>query len=529
MFVDANTIGPSSSIEADLCLIGAGAAGIAIARQFRDTGLKVVLLESGGLEYDSSSQVLYDGENLGVPYFHPLACRLRFFGGTTNHWAGYCRPFLDYDFEAKSWIPHSGWPISSKDLTEYYPRAAALHTLPEAGWDVDYWRERIDEPFLPLAGDLLYTKVALIKPLRFGQAFRQDLQQSGNVHVFHGANVIELITNENADRITSVRVATLSGATFDVRSKYFVLSAGGIENARILLASDSTIKNGVGNEFDLVGRFFMDHVRLKTGVIQPLDERLPARLYNIHTRDNINLSFTLSVSEQAQRQHRINSTGVRIRAKYREDTLTNRSYKQLQKLRKKFIDLFRLTGGRPGIARQHVDAVIRDFQKAAALDIGEFVKSTLPIDHITCAVRVEPTPNPHSRITLATDTDVLGSRKVRVDWQLTDTDQKGAEVTMDLLAKDFGRAGLGRVKSTVPENWPENITANYHHMGTTRMSADPHTGVVDRNCKVWEMDNLFVAGSSVFATSGSGTPTLTITALALRLSDHLLQLFKDRE
>jgi choline dehydrogenase-like flavoprotein len=146
-----------------------------------------------------------------------------------------------------------------------------------------------------------------------------------------------------------------------------------------------------------------------------------------------------------------------------------------------------------------------------------------PLESVIFRTRIDSVPNPDSRVTLSDRRDALGMPRVRLDWRLEALDYHSARRALEIVGAEVGRAGIGRVRVTLddPSKWPEDLAGGYHHMGTTRMSNDPHRGVVNRNGRVHGVRNLFVAGSSVFPTAGSGTPTLTIVALALRLAERL--------
>jgi choline dehydrogenase-like flavoprotein len=135
----------------------------------------------------------------------------------------------------------------------------------------------------------------------------------------------------------------------------------------------------------------------------------------------------------------------------------------------------------------------------------------------------EQTPNPDSRVTLADDTDPLGLRRVRLNWRLTEQERRSFIANIRALGRELAAAGIGRLRPLLPDDglWEKVVGGGSHHMGTTRISDDPKRGVVDRDCRVHGIDNLYVAGSSVFVTSGSANPTLNILALAYRLVDHL--------
>ncbi|MFW2439471.1 MAG: GMC oxidoreductase [Arenicellales bacterium] len=500
MFIDARELDQGQHIEADVCIIGAGAAGITIAREYIGTSTKVVLLESGGLDIDEKTQSLYEGENIGLPSFKLERNRLRFFGGTTNHWAGHCRPLDPIDFEKRSWLPHSGWPITRSDLDPYYRRAQPIVGLgPYEYENLKFWQSQINQPDLPVNESRLKTVVYnQSPPTRFGKQYRQELKDASNINVYLYANVLDIFTNETATQVTGLKVACIDGPEFSLSARTFVLATGGMENARLLLLSNSVAKNGLGNDNGLVGRYFMDHLLLRPGAdISFSDPRLNLHLYDsVHKVAGGRMFAILASPEALLRKEKLNNFRMHmIKARPKTADADGRIFSQLDAV--------------PGAEEHILD------------DLPERKKNH---DFISLHLVLEPSPDPDSRITLSEKTDLFGQQKIKVNWQIKDRDLGNASRAMELAAIEFGRMGLGRAYGEIfkdSSHWPQAMEAGKHHCGTTRMTDNPQTGVVDRNCKVNNISNLYLTGSSLFPTIGYANPTLTIVALALRLSDHL--------
>ncbi|MDO9128206.1 MAG: FAD-dependent oxidoreductase, partial [Parvibaculum sp.] len=250
MFIDGRSVPEGTVVETDLAIIGAGAAGISIARELAGSGISVTLLESGGFDFDAETQDLYEGEMGGVDY--PLtSSRLRYFGGTTNHWGGWCRPLEPLDFEVRDWVENSGWPIDRQTLDPYYDRARELCQIPTGNFDNAAAWAADGEP-LPLAGGEVVTRFFLYSPpTRFGKKYRPDIERAKNIACYLNSIVLEIVPTENAAEVDHLRMGTLSGVRFTVKPKICILAAGGIENARILLLSNSVQKKGLGNGNDV--------------------------------------------------------------------------------------------------------------------------------------------------------------------------------------------------------------------------------------------------------------------------------------
>lgn len=563
MLVDGRTIPSHSRLEADLCIIGAGAAGITLARQFIGTPTRVLVIESGDVDFDPAIQTLAEGDIVGLPYFPLASARLRWLGGTTNHWGGHCRPMVAQDFEAKPWIPHTGWPIGLKDVEPYYERARIACGVPTRKWTIEAWRDQ--DPFkpLPLLGNQFVTRVAQIVPRdsrNFRLAYRPELEASKNVTVHTRTNVIDIETDEAGALATQLHVVTLAGTRFFVSARQVVLAVGGIENARLLLASNRQWPEGLGNRHDVVGRFFLEHPRFFAGVLTPSVDDLPVGLYDDHSVGGTKLQGYLSLTQEVQRREQLTGVELLFRPVYSgsfDRALKSGDIRDLDEL----VSIARRKSGFDEFGR-HLANVVADLTTWQSMAIpgaplpvpfpevvGKLMRSTpaeaqslipdllgdiaggvyarthgAPIRSVLLRARIDPAPNPESRVTLGEERDALGIPRVRLDWRLSPLDRRSVRRTIEILGAEVGRASLGRVRLTLGEDekvWPEDLAGGYHHIGTTRMSDDPQLGVVDRNCQVHGIHNLFVAGSSVFPRSGSGTPTLTIVALAMRLADHL--------
>ncbi|NQZ95098.1 MAG: GMC family oxidoreductase [Myxococcales bacterium] len=520
MLIDARSVQNERTLETDVCIIGAGAAGITLAREFIDQPFRVFLLESGGFEFDAESQSLYAGENVGLPY-SLVQSRLRFFGGATNHWVGWCRPLEEIDFETRPRIPHSGWPIRRADLQPFYERAQAICQLGPYEYEPEAWASR-DSPLLQFAGDrVVNTVYQFSPPTRFGRAYRAEVLRAGNVATCLHGNAIEIETTETARSATSVRVACLSGNQFRVAARLVLLAAGGIENARLLLLSNGVQREGIGNQKDLVGRFFMDHPHHTSGVVLPSDPALSTALYTGSTAtEKVGAHVAIALSARVQREEGLGSFVASL--------FPPRTWPQVSKgvASLDYLTSSLREGEMPDHFAEHLGAVVADFDDVARASYGRLFGGNKrpPSTLLSLHGRSEHLPNPDSRVSLAEERDSLGQRRVRLDWRLGSADKRTIRRAHEIIAEEMGRAGLGRVKLVVDEDytlWSQSIRGGSHHMGTTRMHEDPNHGVVDADCRVHGMANLFVAGSSVFPTCGYANPTLTLVALAVRLADHV--------
>lgn len=532
MFIDARTLSASTRLEGDICILGAGAAGITLARELAGSSYNVILLESGGFDFDPDTQALYKGEIAGH-YYPPLdTARLRFFGGSTNHWDGNCTPLDTLDFEARDWVDYSGWPLSRTEMGPFYTRAQPYCQLGPYRYDPTYWTPIVGGPPMSLPASKAETNIAqLSPPTRFGEVYRADLDHAANVRVVLHANVLEIVPAAgDSSRIDHVEVAVLKGARFTVAAKQFVLAMGGIENPRQLLLSNSRSPAGLGNQNDLVGRFFMEHPVVDGALFLPSRKGLNLKLYGETVFGERAVTAFLQVADAALRRHKLTN----VRAPLDPTTRYRASEGILS-----FNELVDELHGGPAPVSNWTDVkeVIEDFDMVLEAGARKLLNRHLfpsAEDEIgyDMDTMIEQVPNPESRVTLAEERDALGQRRVRLDWQVEDKTKQNLWRCFEILAQAVGEAGVGRIRSRAEHTvrlWSrERLNYGFHHMGTTRMHSNPAKGVVDADCRVHGLKNLFIAGSSVFPTGGHVPPTLTIVALAIRLADHLKTLAGDR-
>ena len=503
MHIDARTLQDGSVIEGDLCIVGAGAAGISMAMEWIGASQRVILLEAGGFEYDARMQELYRGEIVGLPYFPLQAARLHYFGGTTGHWAGFCSPFDPIDFEAREWVPRSGWPFERAHLEPYYARAQRVLELGPYEYDVAQWQRRDPRlvPF-PLDPSVVFTKMwQFSPPTRFGTRYRDTIVGAKNVQLYTNAIVREIEPSEGVTAVDGLRVRTLEGKELRVRAKHYVLATCSIQNARLLLASNSRVEAGLGNANDLVGRYFMEHLEMPSGVFVELGDRAANAAMYAFEWGLTKARGELALDEAVQRQRRVLNATVSLYPQ----SLDEEGKSTFQRMSPEVMEERRKTGG-PRATQRGDTTRQRGF-------------------HLQ--TRQEQAPNPASRVMLSTERDELGMPRAKLDWRLTELDRRSFRDFYDVLGRELGRAGVGRVqmrpwvleKPDAP--WPPSIGGGWHHMGTTRMHPDPKQGVVNPDCQVHGIANLSVAGAAVFPTAGAANPTLTLVAMTLRLSDHL--------
>ena len=501
MILDAQSLPQDAVVQADICIAGAGAAGMTLARELSGRGLQICLLEGGGFDPEENGQDPYRGEDVGAQQVALHTCRLRYLGGTTNHWSGWCRRLLPEVFQARSWIDE-GWPFDYQTLAPYYELAHRTCQIGANEFDAQVVGDRAGLTTLPLDA----TRVQSIlyqysPPTRFGSHYRPDLENAADITTYLHANLVNIAMTQNGQAIESFDCVSAAGTPFQVVADTYVIAMGGIENARILLASNRQASKGVGNDNDNVGRYFMEHPHYYFDFFVVLDDQWDVSFYNqFHRGLTVDGSFPNGLDTIYRAALALApEVCVREQLPFMACTIGSVYQPEMEPERTGAIDVER----------------IRTLMRLAENQGASLYKLEL---------RAEQRPIPDSRITLLEDLDGNGVPRVRMDWRIAEQDRADAQRTMALISAEMARNGLGRVFLTVDDDerfLPTQIVGGCHHMGSTRMNQDPTKGVVDGNCRVHGLDNLYVAGSSVFPTGGYANPTLTLVALAHRLAEHL--------
>ncbi|RDL50633.1 Paromamine 6'-oxidase [Ensifer sp. M14] len=553
----------NSTITADIVIVGAGPVGLTIAEECSRAGRKVVVVESG-LELESPEHsALNEVENVGELQteaqirkrieFHGsqakfwssdvqrFGVRCRALGGSTHAWAGKSAPFDAIDFQARRWVPYSGWPVDRDHLMPYLHRAMKVLNLSakeppqrfdDAGLRSFYWqfsRSRVDR----------------LDIMRFGREF--IARRPPNIDVLLDATITNVGVTKDGSRFSEIEVVSISGKQARIRATICVLAAGGIENARLLLASTDVCSVGVGNRYDVVGRYLMDHIAARVGRIPTDRMAVLIKLFGFYGVNHENRAhmFThgLALTPQAQERDQVLNAAVF----FSTDRAPDDPWVALKKLLRSRSDnvrrdLLSVVAGSGFITRglgmkllsdHRTPKVLKDAIVNAAIRLSpnlvadEFQSQGLPrkLSGLRMEAISEQAPNPASRITLSERRDRFGVQLARIDWRISDLDYR----TLFKIA-ELSHEALSRAELPIPklEGWATErrtqdlvIIDMAHTLGTTRMSTNPKTGVVDINCRVHGVSNLYIAGGSVFPTSGHANPTLTILSLAIRLADHL--------
>ncbi len=545
----AATIPRDTKLETDLCVVGGGPAGIGLAlRIAENTSLRVMLLESGGLATETEPQDLNDGTNVGLDYYDLTLTRHRVLGGSSHKWAGWCRPMDRLDFDGRSWVPNSGWPISYDEMLDYYRDAARLCQLESEQWspaaDTDLPPVYV-KPFI--GGDVEIALWQGSPPTKFGNVYREQLERSPQITTITEATATEVLSDDAGSRATGVRVASLAGNEFTVQARGVVLAAGALETARLLLASRQANPNGLANENDVVGRYFMEHPHLVTGRIDLFPQErssrpsldsidkgfggVRARLALQRPAGSMKVAYTISRERQEAEELLNFSTHLRtVSPVSREDSDAYQAFKLAVGNLRSPSQLYKQirTKSLPEDSKRLTMRLIKGTPEIMTVIYHEALRRPTQLALYT---QSEQSPNRDSRLTLDNArADALGVPRINLDWRLSRIDKESIVKAQEIIGEQLEKSGLGRL---VPEpaftgdsaDWGPGLRGGHHHLGTARMATDPKLGVVDPDGKAHTVADLYIADSSVFPIGGYANPLLTTVAWALRVADKLAKVY----
>jgi choline dehydrogenase-like flavoprotein len=541
-----------TSFVADICIVGGGPTAISMALAFRDSPLRVIIIAGGGWTETSSNQDL----NIGIispPGSHePLEeSRRRQFGGTSAVWGKRCVPFDPIDFKARPWVSESGWPLSYNDLLPYYEKAAEICKIGSCNFDVSQvFLGKQQEIIEGLDSNYIASNpLERSSPIKnFAKAYKGELENNSNIKVLLDAHVLSLEMLEGSEKVTNV-MAAVDSSRLTVRASHFVLATGGIENARLLLVSaNKYFPKGLGNQHDNVGRHYMCHISGTFAKINFFDRSNAIFDYE-KDHSGIFCRRRWWISEEAQKTFGLLNTiffldghmDVLYSAGFvYKSILTILSQKTLAKVISKgklYSPLIKhhLLNFFKKVPFHMIDFVYRGLKRMSKNRTPSSLPS-IKSKYWGLFFQAEHIANKESRICLSeTDRDAFGMPRAEVKISFKDIDIESIIKAHNIFINAIRAKNLGEVvysEDGLRSFLKNRISSFYsaaHHIGTTRMSDNARTGVVDKNAKVFEISNLFVAGSSTFPTSSHANPMFTQIAQALRLVDHLRSIVEETE
>jgi hypothetical protein len=511
------------TLSYDVCIVGGGVSGLVIANELAETGMKIALVESGGKEYHQQSQDLYNANKVDFPFPNTSYTRLRFLGGSSNHWQNNTSPLSPLDFKKREGITNSGWPIQYDELVPYYSRAELYCGVGNDGYSLERWLSASGMSDITASSSIIETRIAKVpfSPTRFFEQYGNKLVHNTHVEVITFSNIVDIEFNENTQKVDRVTFKTLEGNQFLIAASTFIMCLGGIENARMLLHFNEKYSNKLGNQSNAVGRYLMEHPTPRAAhLIAKKTSELD--LYLGFKEQQKTISGFCSLTDQTVED---NAT-INLRMPF----LPQSNYILSDGISSSHIISQALSNFElPEDASTHAWNILSDIDMVIE-GIGRKRFDIRLFDHAAetggyeIPMMMEQTPDKDNRIILSNKKDVLGLSKINIEYRITDIDKQRLWRSLDICGKEIAKLGFGRLKILKERSlrlWRDQLGFSAHHIGTTRMSSDPSNGVVNENSRVFGTNNFYLGGSSVFPTGGSVPPTLTIVALSIRLAEHI--------
>jgi choline dehydrogenase-like flavoprotein len=551
MIRSGETLADGGTTEAEVAIVGAGAMGVALAIRLSGRVGRIVLIEAGGGQFKSADNLsFFKAERVDDPRHAPTELyRRRMLGGTTSVWGGRCIPFDREDFESTPNRP--GWPIGFTDVDGHVPDAlefldAGKPNFSAAAAMPDH-SIRLDRPLNDLDLDRIER---YSKPTDVWRKWRDHLTSSGDVTVIQEATCTGVLTNAESTCVAALEVRTPSQRRHKIVSETIVLACGGLETPRLLLVSRTTRSHGLGNERDLVGRFYMTHLvssAENVGVLR-FASAGTARAFDFNrTVDGVYARRMILLSREARRREGLPNIVFRPSRPPVDDASHRNSVLSAMFLARSLLippeyarSLVAKLGNFPTLQawRAHGGNVVADIPGLMRFSGNWLTRRVLATRKLPSVFlyrkdgkypiefNAEQMPNSDSRVMLGNDADSFGMPRLVVQWRFKDSELDAICRAYRVLASAVAKSGLGEVQ--LDPDLPYSlrralVPQGGHHIGTARMGADASTGVVDTNCEVWGARGLFVAGAAVLPTSGFANPTLTALALAFRLAEHLVE------
>ncbi|MFZ0039603.1 MAG: GMC family oxidoreductase [Candidatus Acidiferrales bacterium] len=539
---DAKQIPNDSVVQSDVCVVGSGAAGITVARELALAGVNVLLLEAGSEKQRPEQVDLYRGTSKSKNHGPLHLYRQRRLGGTTAVWGGRSAPYETIDLEDRSHVPNSGWPITRDDLNDAYVKAHEYLDLGPFSYSAAQSFPASEQLPVECGPEIVMDPIWRFSlPTNFWRKYRSFFSSHPKADVIVNGSCTEIVTTPNGDSVDYIRVMSSPGRQFTVRANAYVLAMGGLEVTRLLLASTSVQKTGIGNAQDLLGRFYLSHLTGNAGTIH-FERGYGEHFWKYVVADGIYCKRLMRLTHDAQRRNGLLNLAVTATHMEFQDPSHGSGVLSSVYLAKRLL-MERIP---PEFSRELTDSKYQHFLKHvknvvfSPLEMMRFTNTwtrkrllasrKLPAvmfrsgnDVYTLHFDAEQSPNFESRVTLDDQRDEFGVPRLVVDWRMNRGDAESVSRSIELIAGGLESGGVARLKirPDIANDVYAHNSVGSHHIGTTRMGSSPSTGVVDSECRVFGVRNLYVASSSVFPTTSYVNPTLQIVAIAIRIAAHI--------
>lgn len=509
MLIDLNNY--KKDIRTRICIIGSGVGGGTLAKKLSEKNHEFIIVEAGAIRGNSE---IIQKDHAGRDFKMKTTTSIQL-GGTTNLWHGVLSPLDKIDFQERSWIPHSGWPIDQDDLEPFYKEASSLLGVPGyTNYDVDSLPDELAIKLEELSFNRSYLVNKLFQqhlpPLNFRDVIRDLTKKSDKMHCYYNAAALELIQSDDGEDVKKLVVANKNGRKLDIYADIFICCAGALETPRLLLNSRSVSENGIGNKYGNVGRFLMDHPMGNLCQVK-FKRPIKAQIYSDIKYNNIKIKSGLELNEDHQESMKLPNHNFFFRPSFVEG-IDN----ETEKIK---LSLLAIKGG--GVTASDLFKVLINLNVIRQILV---YKLTLNVAYKFADLFfvTEQIPNPDSRVTLSDKKDNFGYPVAKVNWHLVSEDISGMKKWFDLLHSTLISGNdYTFTHSTEDFDWDNILTTAIHHVGTARMSSTERDGVVDSDLKVYGTNNLYISDGSVFTTSGNVNSSLTISALACKLACYI--------
>lgn len=550
MFIDAETIQDGYTFNSDVAVVGAGPAGIVLALELAKSGYEVALIESGRIDLCEKTQKLGEASYFDRKVHAPMSqSTRRQVGGTSIIWGGRCLPYDPVDFDERSYIPDSSWPITYEELEPYFQKACDYFFCGKAEFDIhniSTIKQKSIVPGLPDEDILTSTLERWSLPTNFGKEYFQELKQYEKLKLVYGLTCTEIESSDTRNHVEALQAKTLGGKTIRIKARKYILAGGALNTTRLLLASDRKHPGGIGNHNGLLGKFYMGHL---SGDIADVHFTTPPQetIFGFdRDSDNIYLRRRFTFSREFLHERKLpNIVGWLGAPKFYDPShgngILSLAYLALSSpLIGKYLTSTAmrnaLIGDKKEIQKAHIKNLVKDFGKLISFipnfGYGRFLaKRKIPALFVYSAANEYPlhyhgeqVPNLDSTVSLSDQKDELGMRRLNINLRYSSQDVESVVRAHEYWDKHLRKYGCGYLKYLTDDpaaSVTDQLGDGYHQIGTTRMSQDPSDGVVGINCNIHGFDDLFVASSSNFVTSGQANSTFMIVAFALRLVEYL--------
>jgi choline dehydrogenase-like flavoprotein len=540
----------NQTVRSQICVIGAGPAGVILTLELAKAGLDVILLESGGLEAGEPYSADLKGTLVNARHHAGLdECRSRQLGGTSAQWAGRCVPLDPIDFEHRDYAENSGWPIEFEDLARFYPRANHYCHAGSCAYEVSKALPGAPPSIVPGFPNDVVSSTRLERwslPTRFGKHYRKDLEANAHIRVLLHSVCTDIELGEHG-AVTSLLAATEPGRHFHVKARVIVVAGGGLESTRLLLASRRYHSEGIGNANGHLGRYYMGHLFGSVAEIQFHGDPRKTIYGFERDRDGIYCRRRFWIDPETQRQNRLLNTalwltnppaadpghgnGVLSAASLALQLPGLRDRLAPAALRKAFLGQADNASWLPHLRNTLMDLPSVAYRVPRFLYKRYMPQRRIPAlflynrsNRYSLFYHAEQLPHRHNQVSLDTERDRFGMPILRIDYRYDSPEIDSVCRAHEVLAGQLHMCRLGTLHYRFDDltgQIQEQASDGFHQIGTTRMSRQERDGVVDTNCQVHGVSNLYVCSSSVFPTGGQANPTLSIVALAVRLGQYL--------